>query len=151
MPRDLQGHYWAHGNFHSHVVTRMLNINHPHACGTTRFSPIPYPSSDTIIAQMDADNDHWYHDTGADLHPRDFVFQARIQTACRLSQRAVHFPSRDLVLERLLEEGTFDREAPELRSHSKEYAMAHASAMVNCLLMRIETLESQASDFLVSC
>src|SRR5258705_4706383 len=92
---------------------------------------------------MDVDDDHWYHDTGADLHPRDFMFQARIQTAHRLSQRAIRFPSRDLVLERLLEEGTFDREAPELRSHSEEYAMAHSSAMVNRLLMRIETLESQ--------
>src|SRR5258705_4865994 len=92
---------------------------------------------------MDADDDYWYHDTVPDLQTRDSLLQARIQTARRLSQRAVRFPSRDLVLERLLEEGTFDREAPELRSHSEEYAMAHSSAMVNRLLMRIETLESQ--------
>ena len=149
MPQDLQGRYWAHGNFHSRVVTRMSNINHPQARGTTRFSPIPYPSSDTIIARMDADDDQWYHDTGADLHPRDFIFQARIQTARRLSQRAVRFPSRDLVLEQLLEEGTFDRESPEHRSHSEEYAMAHSLAMVNCLLMHVETLESQVSSLSV--
>ena len=79
------------------------------------------------------------------------MFQARIQTARRLSQRAVRFPSCDMVLERLLEEGTFDREAPELRIHSEEYVMAHASAMVNRLLMRIETLESQVHNFLLSC
>src|SRR5258705_1787262 len=145
MPRDLQGHYWAHGNFHSCVITRMSTTNHSCARGTTRFSPTPYPSSDSIIALMDEENDQWYHDTGTDLHPRDFVFQTRIQTACCLSQRAVRFPSRDRVLERLLEEGTFDREAPELRSHSEEYAMAHSSAMVNRLLMWIETLESQVS------
>ena len=145
MPRDLQGRYWAHGNFHSRVITRMSTANHPRARGMTRFSPTPYPSADSIIARMDEDNDTWYHDTGADLHPRDFIFQARIQTARRLSQRAVRFPSRDRVLERLLEEGTFDREAPELQSHSEEYAMAHASAMVNRLLMHIETLESQVS------
>src|SRR5258705_2253591 len=78
------------------------------------------------------------------------MFQARIQTARRLSQRAVHFPSRDMVLEQLLEEGTFDREALELRSHSEEYTMAHSSAMVNRLLMRIETLESQVNDPLVT-
>ena len=150
MPRDLQGRYWAHGNFHSRVITRMSTTNHSRARGTTRFSPVPYPSSDSIIAQMDEDNDQWYHDTGADLHPWDFIFQACLQTARCLSQRAVHFPSRDLVLERLLEEGTFDREAPELRSHSEEYAMAHSSAMINRLLMRIETLESQVSDFLLS-
>src|SRR5882724_9325650 len=151
MPRDLQGHYWAHGNFHSRVITRMSTASHPRARGTTRFSPVPYPSSDSIIARMDEDNDQWYHNTGADLHPRDFMFQARIQTARHLSQRAVRFPSRNMVLERLLEEGTFDREAPELRSHSEEYAMAHSSAMVNRLLMRIETLESQVSDPLVTC
>ena len=145
MPQDLQGRYWAHGNFHSRVITRMSNVNHPRARGTTRFSPTPYPSSDAIIARMDNDDDHWYHDTGADLHPRDFVFQARIQTARRLSQRVVRFPSCDLVLERLLEEGTFDWESPEHRSHSEEYSVAHASAMVNQLLMRIETLESQVS------
>ena len=149
MPRDLQGRHWAHGNFHSRVVTRMSTANYPRARGTTRFSPTPYPSADSIIARMDADDDYWYHDTGADLHPRDFIFQARIQTARRLSQRAVRFPSRDLVLERLLEEGTFDREAPELRSHSEEYAMAHSSAMVNRLLMRIETLESQVCNLFV--
>src|SRR5882724_7860060 len=151
MPRGLQGRYWAHGNFHSRVVTRMSTANHSCAHGTTRFSPTPYPSLDSIIARMDEDNDHWYHDMGADLHPRDFLFQARIQTARRLSQRAMRFPSRDRVLEQLLKEGTFDREAPELRSHSEEYAMAHASAMVNGLLMRIETLESQVSNSLLSC
>src|SRR5258705_8039850 len=147
MPPDLQGHYWAHRNFHSRVITRMSTANRSRARGTTRFSPTPYPSSDSIIARMDEENDQWYHDTGTDLHPRDFMFQARIQTAHRLSQRAVRFPSRDRVLERLLEEGTFDREAPELRSHSEEYAMAHSSAMVNRLLMCIETLESQVSDY----
>src|SRR5258707_9494755 len=123
MPRDLQGRYWAHGNFHSRVIARMSTANHPCARGTTRFSPTPYPSSDAIIARMDEDDDRWYHDTGADLHPRDFVFQAHIQTARHLSQRAVRFPSCDMVLKQLLEEGTFDREALELRSHSEEYAM----------------------------
>jgi len=29
----------------------------------TRFSPTPYPSSNAIIARMDNDDDHWYHDT----------------------------------------------------------------------------------------
>ena len=99
MPRDLQGCYWAHGNFHSRVITRMSTANHPRAHGTTHFSPVPYPSSDSIIARMDKDNDQWYHDMGADLHPWDFMFQARIQMARRLSQRTVHFPSRDMVLE----------------------------------------------------
>src|SRR5258707_402684 len=86
MPRDLQGRYWAHGNFHSCVITRMSTTNHSRARGTTHFSPVPYPSSDSIIPRMDEDNDQWYHDMGADLHPRDFIFQARIQTACHLSQ-----------------------------------------------------------------
>ena len=145
MPRDLQGRYWAHGNFHSRVITRMSNVDHPRARGNTCFSPIPYPSSNSIIARMDDNNDRWYHDTGSDLYPHNFVFQAHIQTARHLSQRAVRFPSRDLILEQLLEEGTFNKEVPEHRSHSEEYTMAHSSAMINCMLMHIETLESQMS------
>ena len=85
--------------------------------------------------------------TGADLHPQDFVFQAQIQTVRCMSQHALCFPSWDRVLEWLMEEGTFDREAPELRSHSEQYAMGHALVMVNCLLMHIEMLESQVRLF----
>jgi hypothetical protein len=48
------------------------------------------------------------------------------------------------MLDRLLEDGTFDwngdTDAPNL---FEEFAMGHASAMANRLLMRIESLEAE--------
>ena len=75
----------------------------------------------------------------------DFVLQARMQTACRMSQRAARFPGRDMVLERLMAEGTFDRRDPNLLHTAEAFAMQHASAMVNRVLMRVEHLESEVS------
>ena len=45
------------------------------------------------------------------------------------------------VLDRLLVEGIYDREEPNMRSAAKEMSMAHSAAMVQRLLMRIESLE----------
>ena len=47
----------------------------------------------------------------------------------------------DRVLDRLLVEGIFDREEPNMRSAAEEMSMAHSAAMVQRLLMRIESLE----------
>ena len=38
-------------------------------------------------------------------------------------------------------EGIFDREEPNMRSAAEEMSMAHSAAMVQRLLMRIESLE----------
>ena len=45
------------------------------------------------------------------------------------------------VLDWLLVEGVFDRKEPKMRSAAKEMSMAHSAAMVQRLLMRIESLE----------
>ena len=47
------------------------------------------------------------------------------------------------VLDLLLVEGIFDREEPNMRSAAEEMSMAHSAAMVQRLLMRIESLEHQ--------
>ena len=49
----------------------------------------------------------------------------------------------DQVLDRLLVEGVFDREEPNMRSAAEEMSMAQSAAMVQRLLMRIESLEHQ--------
>jgi hypothetical protein len=47
-------------------------------------------------------------------------------------------------LDRLLEDGTFDQNGDTDAPNSfKEFAMGHASAMANHLLMRIESLEAE--------
>ena len=55
----------------------------------------------------------WYNHAGRDLHLIDLLFQSRIQTAHRMSQRVDRFPNRDRVLERLMAEGLFDRHEPD--------------------------------------
>jgi hypothetical protein len=48
------------------------------------------------------------------------------------------------VLDRLLEDGTFDRNSDiDAPNSFEEFAMGHASAMANRLLMRIESLEAE--------
>ena len=40
-------------------------------------------------------------------------------------------------------EGVFDQEEPNMRSAAEEMSMAHSAAMVQRLLMRIESLKHQ--------
>jgi hypothetical protein len=98
-----------------------------------------------MMTRNDADGHEWSQDTGEDLHLSDFVFLARMQTARRLSQRVSRFPHCDLMLERLLVEGTFDRVRDNPLHAGEAFAMNHASAMVNHLLMRVEKLEDDVS------
>jgi hypothetical protein len=58
-----------------------------------------------------------------------------------LNQCADHGGGRDRILERLLVEGTFDREEASVAKVAEEYTMQHASAMGLRLLIRIEDLE----------
>ena len=95
--------------------------------------------------QVDSPSYNWYHDEGQDLHQCDFLFLARMQTAHRMQQRVERFPDRDRVLERLMEEGTFDHCNPDMPDTREELAMAHSSAMVQRLLMHIERVEREVS------
>jgi hypothetical protein len=65
-----------------------------------------------------------------------------MQTAHRLlnhTRRSI--PNPDPVLDRLLEDGNFDRNGDTDTPHlSEEFAMGHLSAMANHLLMHIKSL-----------
>ena len=56
-----------------------------------------------------------------------------------------HFPGRNQILERLMIEGIFDREELGLWNDAKEYALHHATAMCQRLLVRMEELEGVVS------
>jgi hypothetical protein len=112
---------------------------------STVSTPLPYPTTSSMIATVDAPGNDWYRDTAPALYQRDFIFHARMQTARRLEDRTTRIPDRDRVLERLLEEGTFDRQAPDAPNPSEALVMGHSSAMVQRLLMRIEHLEAKVS------
>jgi hypothetical protein len=100
-----------------------------------------------MMLRMDASGEDWFRDDGQDLHLSDFVFISRMQTARRLSQRIERFPGRDLVLDRLMQEGTFDRRESSSLHAGEEFAMNQASAMVQRLLMRVEALEGDVSNW----
>ena len=151
MPIDASGKYWVRGSFQERVISRMSRTTYSRARNSTRLYPRPYPSFEQLVSRMDSNaNESWFQDAGDELHMSDFVLQTRIQTARRMSQRAARFPGRDLVLERLMAEGTFDRRDPTVPHTAEEFAMQHASAMVNRVLMRVEHLESEVSIFALS-
>ena len=86
--------------------------------------------------------DNWYHDEANDLHLQDFIWFAWMQMAQRMRDRGTQVRNIDQVLDRLLVEGIFDREEPNMRSAAEEMSMVHLAAMVQRLLMRIESLEN---------
>lgn len=145
MPVDHSGRYWVRGSFQDRVISRMSRSNYARARNSTRLHPAPYPSVLDLIHRVDAEGDDWFQDTGPELHLSDFILLSRMQTARRMSQRADRFPGRDQVLDRLMMEGIFDRREPNTPHAGEEFAMQHATSMVQRLLMRVERLEAEVS------
>src|SRR5882762_8759035 len=144
MPRDIRNHYFVPGAYDDRTISP--TSRYPHICtrNSTRVAPVPYPTPETLMTHID--NPHgnkWYRDPSEDLYLWDLLFVVRMQMARRMEERTCRFPRRDLVLDRLIVEGTFDRVAPDYSSFAEEMAMHHSSAMVQRLLMRIECLESE--------
>ena len=100
-----------------------------------------YATADSLIQRVDGQGEDWYHNEANDLHLQDFIWFTWMQTACQMRDRGTQVRSIDWVLDRLLVEGIFDREEPNMWSAAEEMSMAHSAAMVQRLLMRIESLE----------
>jgi hypothetical protein len=145
MPQDNSGHYFLDCTQYGECpISRMTRVRCDRSRTSTRLYPRPYPSLSQIISRVDGPGDDWFHWPGYELHLRDFVWLARMQTArCLLDRTRQSVPNRDPVLDRLLEDGTFDRNGDTDTPNSYEFAMGHASAMANRLLMRIESLEAE--------
>ena len=90
--------YFTHSAFQHRVISRRSLASYDRARDSTRLYPRPYPSPASIALCMESGDD-WYNHAGRDLHLIDLLFQARIQTARRMSQRVDRFPNRDRVLE----------------------------------------------------
>jgi hypothetical protein len=128
----------------------MTCATYERSCTSTRLYPRPYPSIRSSISRVDGPGNDWFNWPGYELHLRDVVWLARMQTACHLLDRTCRsISNRDPVLDQLLEDGTFDCngyiDTPNL---FEEFAMGHSSVMANRLLMRIESLEAEVR---VSC
>ena len=92
--------------------------------------------------------EEWYTHAGHDLHLVDLLFQARIQTACWLSQCVDCFPNRDRVLERLMAEGLFNQRKPDHIHIAEVRANWLSVALTERVLERVENLEGRVSVFL---
>ena len=138
--------YFARGSFQHRVISRQSLASYDRARDSTRQYPRPYPSPAAIALCMESGDD-WYNHAGRNLHLIDLLFQARIQTARRMSQRMDRFPNRDRVLERLMAEGLFDRWDPD-HVHIAEMRTNWMSvALTERVLERVENTEGWVSSF----
>ena len=87
----------------------------------------------------------WYNHAGRDLHLIDLLFQSRIQTAHRMSQRVDQFPNRDRVLECLMAEGLFDRHEPDHVHIAEMRANWLLVVLTERVLERVENVEGRVS------
>ena len=141
MPRDDASRYFVPGAFGTHTISRMSRMSHSRAANSSRMYPHPYPSALSLIERIDQAGDGWYGDCADDLHLCDFIWFARMQTARRISISGRQPRGGDQVLERLLEEGTFDRVKPNVPNVVEEFCMAHSATIGQRLLVRIKGLE----------
>ena len=136
--------YFTRGSFQHRVITCQSLASYNRARDSTRQYPRPYPSPVTIALRMEGEGD-WYNHAGRDLHLIDLLFQLRIQTAHRMSQRVDRFPNRDQVLERLMAEGLFDRREPDHVHIAEMRANWLSVALTERVLERVENVEGRVS------
>ena len=119
----------------------MSRMAYSSSANSTAMYACPYATADSLIQRVDQQGEDWYHDEANDLHLRDFIWFAWMQTAQQMRDRGTWVRNIDQFLDQLLVEGIFDREEPNMRSAAEEMSMAHLAAMVQRLLMRIESLK----------
>ena len=141
MPRDNLNRYYVPGGYGQQTITHMSRMAYAHLANSMAMYARLYATADSLIQRVDGQGEDWYHDEANNLHLRDFIWFAMMQTAQRMRDRGTWVRNIDRILDRLLVEGIFDREEPNMRSAVEEMSMAHSAAMVQRLLMRIESLE----------
>ena len=141
MPRNNLNCYYVPGGYGQRTITCMSRMAYARSANSTAMYARPYATADSLIQRVDSQGEDWYHNKANDLHLRDFIWFARMQTARRMRGRGTRVRNIDRVLDRLLVEGIFDQEEPNMRSAAEEMSMAHSAAMVQRLLMRIESLK----------
>ena len=141
MPRDNLNRYYMPGGYGQCTITRMSRMAYARSANSTAMYARPYTTADSLIQRVDGQGEDWYHDEANNLYLCDFIWFARMQTARRMRDRGTRVRNINRVLDRLLVEGIFDREEPNMRSAAEEMSMVHSAAMVQRLLMRIESLE----------
>ena len=134
--------YFTCGAFQYRIITCQSLASYNQARDSTRQYPHPYPSPATIALRMEVGED-WYNDARRNLHLVDLLFQSRIQTARRMSQRVDRFPNWDRVLEHLMAEGLFNRCEPD-HEHIAEMRVNWLSvALTKRVLEQVENVKGR--------
>ena len=141
MPCDNLNRYYVPGGYGQRTITRMSCMAYARSANSMAMYARPYATADSLIQRVDDQGEDWYHNEANDLHLRNFIWFAWMQTARRMRDQGTRVRNIDRVLDRLLVEGIFDQEEPNMRSAAEEMSMAHSAAMVQRLLMRIKSLE----------
>ena len=105
MPVDHSGRFRVSGAYRGRTISRMTRSHYSRTRTSPRSNPVPYPAREAIMVRMDVEGEEWSSSAGEDLYLKDFIFQARMQTARHAAQRWERFPRRDRVLDCLIEEG----------------------------------------------
>src|ERR1700743_2921002 len=116
MPRDNLNRYCMPGGYGQCTITRMSRMAYSRSANSTAMYTRPYATADSLIQRVDGKGEDWYHDEANDLHLWDFIWFTQMQTARQMRDRGMRVRNIDRVLDRLLVEGIFDREEPNMRS-----------------------------------
>ena len=87
MPHDNLNRYYVPGGYSQRAITRMSRMVYSHLANSTAMYACPYATADSLIQRVDDPGEDWYHDEANDLHLRDFIWFARMQSARRMRDR----------------------------------------------------------------
>ena len=105
MPHDNLNCYYVPGGYGQHTITRMSQMVYSCLANSTAMYAHPYATADSLIQRVNSQGEDWYHDEANDLHLRDFIWFAQMQTAWRMRDQGTQIRNIDRVLDRLLVEG----------------------------------------------
>ena len=108
MPHNNLNRYYMPGGYSQRTITRMSRMAYARSANSTAMYACPYATADSLIQRVDGQGEDWYHDEANNLHLRNFIWFARMQTAHRMQDRGTRVRNIDRVLGRLLVEGIFD-------------------------------------------
>ena len=141
MPRNNLNCYYVPGGYGQRTITCMSRMAYSRSANSTAMYTHPYATANSLIQRVDSQGEDWYHNEANNLHLQDFIWFTWMQTAQRMRDWGTQVRNIDRVLDQLLVEGIFNKEEPNMRSAVEKMSMAHSTAMVQRLLMRIESLE----------
>ena len=67
------------------MISHMSHMTHTHAANSMCMYLYPYPTAHPLIERVDEAGDGWYSDCADNLHLRNFIWFARMQTARHMS------------------------------------------------------------------